>query len=360
MDPIRLSVAHAHGSYDVVVGEGVLHQLPTLLAAAGLTPAPVVISCPPVWRAHGRVLEPVMDGREPLLMADGERAKTLGSVARLYEGLVKAGADRKTPVIAFGGGVVGDVAGFAAASFLRGLPVVQIPTTLLAQVDSSIGGKTGVNLPAGKNLVGAFHAPSLVVCDPAVLRTLPRREFRAGLYEAIKYGVIASRPLFDRIARDLDALFARQAAPLADMIAACCRIKADVVMADEHEHGQRRILNFGHTAGHALESITRYRRYRHGEAVGLGMLAAAELAVARGALHADDRDALRDLITRMGPMPATTDLRVEDALTAMGRDKKVAAGRLHYVLPVGIGETLIVDDVTREELGRALQAIGLQ
>lgn len=360
MDPIRLSVAHAHGSYDVVVGEGVLHQLPTLLAAAGLTPAPVVISCPPVWRANGRVLEPVMDGREPLLMADGERAKTLGSVARLYEGLVKAGADRKTPVIAFGGGVVGDVAGFAAASFLRGLPVVQIPTTLLAQVDSSIGGKTGVNLPAGKNLVGAFHAPSLVVCDPAVLRTLPRREFRAGLYEAIKYGVIASRPLFDRIARDLDALFARQAAPLADMIAACCRIKADVVMADEHEHGQRRILNFGHTAGHALESITRYRRYRHGEAVGLGMLAAAELAVARGALHADDRDALRDLITRMGPMPATTDLRVEDALTAMGRDKKVAAGRLHYVLPVGIGETLIVDDVTREELGRALQAIGLQ
>lgn len=359
MDPIRLAVSHAHGTYEVLVGEGLLGRLPGLLASAGLTAAPVIISCPPVWRAHSRALEPVLDGRAPLLMADGERAKTLGSVARLYEGLVKAGADRTTPVIAFGGGVVGDVAGFAAASYLRGLRVVQVPTTLLAQVDSSIGGKTGVNLPAGKNLVGAFHAPSLVVCDPAVLRTLPRREFRAGLYEAIKYGVIASRSLFDRIGRDLDALFARDAATLTDVIAACCRIKADVVMADEHEHGQRRILNFGHTAGHALEAITRYRRFRHGEAVGLGMIAATELAVRRGLCSAAECAALRELITRMGPLPATTDLRIEEALTAMGRDKKVAAGCLHYVLPVGLGDTVIVDDVTSDELAGALRTIGL-
>jgi 3-dehydroquinate synthase len=359
MDPIRLSVTHAHGTYDVLVGEGLLDGASALLASIGLTPPPVVMSCPPVWRAHGHRLAPLLDGREPLLMADGERAKTLGSVARLYEGLVKAGADRRTPVVAFGGGVVGDVAGFAAASYLRGLRVVQVPTTLLAQVDSSIGGKTGVNLPAGKNLVGAFHAPSLVICDPSVLRTLPRREFRAGLYEAIKYGVIASRPLFDRISRDLDALFARDMATLTEVIAECCRIKADVVMADEHEQGPRRTLNFGHTAGHALEAITRYRRFRHGEAVGLGMIAATELAVTRGLCAGEVLEALRALITRMGPMPATTDLRIDEALTAMGRDKKVAAGRLHYVLPVGLGGTVIVDDVTQDELTHALRAIGL-
>ena len=358
---ITLNVALGARSYPIYIGDGLLSRRELVephlrrrdvLVVTNETVGPIYLEPVRALLAGSRVAT--------IALPDGEQYKTMATVNRVLDALVEARFGRDCVVLALGGGVVGDIAGFAASIYQRGVDFIQVPTTLLAQVDSAVGGKTGVNLPAGKNLVGAFHAPSLVVCDPAVLRTLPRREFRAGLNEAIKYGVIASRPLFDRIARDLDALFARQAAPLAEMIAACCRIKADVVMADEHEHGQRRILNFGHTAGHALESITRYRRYRHGEAVGLGMLAAAELAVARGALHADDRDALRDLITRMGPMPATTDLRVEDALTAMGRDKKVAAGRLHYVLPVGIGETLIVDDVTREELGRALQAIGLQ
>lgn len=360
MTPTRIDVTHAAGRYPVVVGPGLIDRLGALLSEQHLLAASVLVTCPPVWRAHGPALAPVLGGHPPLVIPDGERAKTLPTVARLYDGFVRRKADRSTIVIAVGGGVVGDVAGFAAASYLRGLRVVQVPTTLLAQVDSAIGGKTGVNLPAGKNLVGAFHAPSLVVCDPGVLTTLPRREFRAGLYEAVKYGVIASRPLFDELAGSLKPIFARDPAVLTPLIGQCCRIKAEVVMADEHEHGPRRILNFGHTVGHALEAVSRYRRFRHGEAVGLGMLAAAALSHARGEFPADDLAALRTVITRMGPLPATTDLKISEALDAILLDKKVTEGTLHFVLPTRIGATRIASDVTRRELTAALKSLGLQ
>jgi 3-dehydroquinate synthase len=360
MMPLRFDVTHAAGSYPVLVGAGLFARLGTVLSEHQLLAESVVVTCPPVWRAHGATLADVLGGHPPLVMPDGERAKVLTSVARLYDGLVTRRADRSTVVLAVGGGVVGDAAGFAAATYLRGLRVVQVPTTLLAQVDSAIGGKTGVNLPAGKNLVGAFHAPSLVVCDPAVLATLPRREFRAGLYEAIKYGVIESRPLFDRLAGSLTAIFARDVDVLTPIIGDCCRIKADVVMSDEREHGRRRILNFGHTMGHALEAVSKYRRFRHGEAVGLGMLAAATLSHTRGEFPADDLQALRDVITHMGPLPATSDLKVSDALDAILLDKKVAAGTLHFVLPTSIGTTRIATDVTRKELSAALKTIGLR
>ncbi len=360
MMPLRFDVTHAAGSYPVLVGAGLFARLGTVLSEHQLLSESVVITCPPVWRAHGATLTDVLGGHPPLVMPDGERAKVLTSVARLYDGLVTRKADRSTVVLAVGGGVVGDAAGFAAATYLRGLRVVQVPTTLLAQVDSAIGGKTGVNLPAGKNLVGAFHAPSLVVCDPSVLTTLPRREFRAGLYEAIKYGIIESRPLFDRLAGSLTAIFARDVEVLTPIIADCCRIKADVVMSDEREHGRRRILNFGHTMGHALEAVSKYRRFRHGEAVGLGMLAAATLSHTRGEFPADDLQALRDVITHMGPLPATSDLNVSDALDAILLDKKVAAGTLHFVLPTSIGTTRIATDVTRNELSAALTSIGLR
>jgi 3-dehydroquinate synthase len=234
-----------------------------------------------------------------------------------------------------------------------------VPTTLLAQVDSAIGGKVGVNLAAGKNLIGAYHQPAAVVIDPELLSSLPRREFRAGLYEVIKYGVIASRPLFDRIGADLTALFSRDPAVLVPVIAECCRIKGHVVEIDERESGPRRALNFGHTIGHALEAVTKYRRFRHGEAVGYGMLAAASLAVARGTLTAADRDALASIITQMGPLPSVTDLSAQQVVEAVGRDKKVIAGRLHFVLPVGIGATTTVNDVTVEELTTAARGIGL-
>jgi 3-dehydroquinate synthase len=256
--------------------------------------------------------------------------------------------------------VTGDVAGFAAATYLRGIPVVQVPTTLLAQVDSAVGGKVGVNHPLGKNLIGAFHPPATVVIDPELLATLPRREFRAGLYEVVKYGVIASRPLFDRTSQTLAALFARDVSALLPIVAESCRIKAAIVEQDERESGLRRTLNFGHTAGHALEAVTKYRRFRHGEAVAYGMLAASALAAARGVFPEADRTALAAQITQMGPLPAVADLSAAEVVEATKRDKKVIAGRLHFVLPTAIGSTTIVSDITLEELTRALVGIGLK
>ncbi len=255
---------------------------------------------------------------------------------------------------------MGDVAGFAAATFLRGIRLIQVPTTLLAQVDSAIGGKVGVNLSAGKNLVGAYHPPSVVVCDPTVLASLPRREFRAGVYKVIKYGVIASRPLFDRVAAGLDRLLAQDAAELPSVIADCARIKAEVVSRDEREAGPRRALNFGHTVGHALEALTDYRRFRHGEAVAYGMMAAARLSTMRGLLAESDESRLLALIGRLGPLPPVTDLRVSEALDAIGHDKKVVRGRLHVVLAHGLGATDILSDVTRAELASAMRAIGMK
>jgi 3-dehydroquinate synthase len=335
--------------------------LPELLRGHNLDRDLIVVSCPPVWRLQGKRLRAIAGGANVLtLIPDGERAKTLQTVARIYDAFIRRRLDRSSTVVAFGGGVVGDVAGFAAASFLRGLRVVQLPTTLLAQVDSAIGGKVGVNLPSGKNLVGAFHPPSLVVCDPAVLSTLPRREFRAGLYEVVKYGVIASKPLFDLVSSSLPPLFAHDQSVLAPLVADCCRIKADVVAADEREAGPRRTLNFGHTIGHAIEAVTKYRRFRHGEAVAYGMLVAAQLATDRGALAKQDQAALADLITSLGPLPPIADVSAADILDAMKHDKKVVAGRLHFVLPTTIGATTIVDDVTENEMKASLKKAGFR
>lgn len=346
-------------AYPVVIAAGISRGLPDALDAVHLPRRRFIVSSPTVWRLHGDRFHSVTT-EEPILIPDGERYKTLATAARIYDGLVRAQADRGSALVAIGGGVVGDIAGFAAATFLRGIPVAQVPTTLLAQVDSAIGGKTGVNHALGKNLIGAFHQPATVVVDPEVLATLPRREFRAGLYEVVKYGVIASRELFERIDAELPALFARETGPLLAAIADSCRIKAAVVAEDERESGPRRVLNFGHTAGHALEAVTKYRRFRHGEAVAYGMLAAAELASARGLLPVPDRDALKQLIVKMGPLPPVGDLDAAQVAEAVGRDKKVVEGTLHYVLPVTIGTTVIVPDVTGTELLAALRATGLR
>ena len=356
--PQRIPVRAPSGDYVVEIAAGSSPNLGALLESVQAPARRFVVSSPTIWRFHGPTFES-LTREAPILIPDGERHKQVATVGRIYDALIRAGADRATTIIAVGGGVVGDVAGFAAATFLRGVPVVQVPTTLLAQVDSAIGGKVGVNHPLGKNLIGAFHQPLAVAVDPELLGTLPRREFRAGLYEVVKYGVIASRPLFDRLTSELSAIFKRNPALLAAVIGESCRIKAEVVSADEREAGPRRALNFGHTMGHALEALTKYKRFRHGEAVACGMLAACELAVARGALPVADRDALRDLITRMGPLPAVGDLSASQAVEAAGRDKKVVGGRLHFVLPTAIGTTTTVTDVTVDELRRAAQAIGL-
>jgi 3-dehydroquinate synthase len=358
--PIRLDVTSERGTYPVIIGGGLTTRPGDTLASLGLTDQLVVVSAPGIWKLHGDRWARITGKAGAVLIPDGEKAKTLTTVTRLYDAFSDRQLDRTATIVALGGGVIGDVTGFAAATYLRGLRVVQVPTTLLAQVDSAIGGKTGVNLLSGKNLVGSFHAPAAVLCDPDVLATLPRREFRAGLYEVIKYGVIASPTLLDRLTHDLAALFDRNDAVLTPVVAECCRIKAEVVMTDEREAGPRRALNFGHTVGHALEAITRYRRFRHGEAVGYGMLAAARLSGSRGLLSARDEETLASIVRSLGPLPAVTDLRAKDALAAIGRDKKVVRGSLNFVAAKGLGATEILSDVTTEELTTALRAIGLR
>ena len=355
---LAIDVATPSRAYTVTIGDGAIDEIARLLDRAHAPARRFVVSSPLVWRLHGPQLARALGGVEPILVPDGERFKQLPTVARIYDALLRANADRATTIVTFGGGVIGDMAGFAAASFLRGVALAHVPTTLLAQVDSAIGGKVGVNHPLGKNLIGAFHQPHAVVVDPLVLATLPRREFRAGLYEVIKYGMTSSAALFDRVARDRKAIFARAPEALTPIIAESCRIKADVVGRDEREGGLRRILNFGHTAGHAIEAVTKYRRFRHGEAIGYGMLVAAELARARGALADADRKALADLIASLGPLPPIADLASAQMLEAMQHDKKVVAGRLHFVLPTAVGASTIVDDVTEKELRSALKQVG--
>jgi 3-dehydroquinate synthase len=358
-EAIRVDVRTGAAASAIWIGDGIVDQLASLLDAHNVGARRFIVSSPTIWRLHGDQIHRALGGGEPILLPDGERYKNLQSVSRIYDPLIRANADRGSAIVAVGGGVIGDTAGFAAATYLRGITLVHVPTTLLAQVDSSIGGKVGVNHALGKNLIGAFHQPAVVAIDPLMLRTLPRREFRSGLYEVVKYGMIASRELFDRVAAETKAIFARDPAVLVPAIVESCRIKAEVVSKDEREGGLRRILNYGHTVGHALEAVTKYRRFRHGEAIAYGMLAAADLAVARGALAEGERQALASLITALGPLPAVADLPIGEVMAAIKRDKKVVHGTLHFVIAIQIGATTTVDDVSEEELRGVLQRLGL-
>ena len=357
---VSISVRAGSGAYEVRIAPGLAGRLGEFFDRAGLPAARFVVSSPVVWRLHGATIRGGLETPAPVLVPDGERFKTLQTTSRIYEALIRAEADRASAIVAVGGGVIGDMVGFAAATYLRGVALAHVPTTLLAQVDSAIGGKVGVNHALGKNLIGAFHPPVAVAVDPELLATLPRREFRAGLYEVVKYGMIADADLLARVERDLPAIFARDPAVLVPVVAACCRIKAAIVEADERERDRRRLLNFGHTVGHALEAVTRYRRFRHGEAVAFGMLAAMHLAVARGAAPAADLERLRRLVVQMGPLPPVGDLRAADILAAVRHDKKVVSRRLHFVLVPRIGSAEVVADVTEKELAAALAAFGVR
>ena len=355
----RVVVGASGGPYPVVIGNGAIDTLAGELSAARLGARRLIVSSHKVWELHGHRFRKAGADRTPILVEDGERYKNLNTVARVLDALVKVHADRSTVIIAVGGGVIGDLVGFAAATYLRGIPVVHAPTTLLAQVDSAIGGKTGVNHPLGKNLIGAFHAPSLVVADPIVLATLPRREFRAGLYEVIKYGVIAEPGLLDRMRDTMPAIFARDGAAVAPLVSASCRIKAAVVAADERESGLRRTLNFGHTVGHALEAVTKYKRFRHGEAVGYGMMAALAIGVSRGITPQPLGEEVDRLITQLGPLPPIADLSSKDVLAAIKRDKKVVDGTLHFIAASDRGKTVELTDVSEKEIKAAIRKIGL-
>ena len=357
---LRIDVSAGANRYPIYIEHGLTSQLGRLVEQAKPGARQIFISSPLVWKLHGKALKRAAPRTEPILLPDGERYKQLATVARAYESLIRLEADRGTGIIAVGGGVIGDMAGFIASSYLRGIGLIHVPTTLLAQVDSAIGGKVGVNHPLGKNLIGAFYHPSFVATDPVLLETLPRREFRAGLYEVIKYGMTSSRDLFDRVSRNIDGVFAKKPDILVPIIGEACSIKAAVVSEDEREKGPRRMLNFGHTAGHALEAVTKYRRFRHGEAVAYGMLVAAELAVIRGMMPDADRQALARIIMQLGPLPPVGDLSTRDVLEAAKRDKKIVDGTLHYVLCTAIGSWTTVDDVSADELGRALRKTGLK
>lgn len=355
---VRIEVPTPSRAYPVTIADGAIDHVARSLDEVRAPERRFVVSSPLVWRLHGPRLARAIGSSEPILVPDGERFKLLATVTRIYDALVRASADRATTLVTFGGGVIGDMAGFAAATYLRGVALAHVPTTLLAQVDSAIGGKVGVNHPQGKNLIGAFYQPHAVIIDPSVLGTLPRREFRAGLYEVIKYGMTSSAALFDRVARERKAIFARTADALMPIIAESCQIKASIVAADEREAGPRRVLNFGHTAGHALEAVTKYRRFRHGEAVAYGMLVASELARSRGALAERDGQALGEVIASLGPLPPIGDISSAQMLDAMRHDKKMVAGRLNFVLPTAVGATTIVDDVSEKEMRGALKRAG--
>ena len=353
----RIAVKSAAGPYFVVSGSGVIRRAAREVAALGRFSSVHVISSPKVWRAVGKLVRRGLRLSKNIsvhFFDDAESAKNLRSVEQIARSLSRARADRMSLVVAVGGGVVGDVAGFAASAYLRGVKLVHVPTTLVAQVDSSIGGKTGVNLPEGKNLVGAFYPPQLVLTDPQLLRTLSDREFRGGLAEVIKHAVIADAPMFAMLEKDMEKILRRDRQALGFLIPRNVQIKARIVSRDERESGFREVLNFGHTFAHALESVTKYRRYQHGEAVAWGMIAAAFLGHELGLTPADDVSRIVALIRRLGSLPAWPRVPITTLVDAMRSDKKVRSGVLRFVLSPRIGEARSYDTVPLHVVERVL------
>jgi 3-dehydroquinate synthase len=342
----RIKVELPGHVYPVWIGNGILSRAADLMARAGFDSPPLVVSNRRVLKLHGDVLLSSLErtfGRVAVIrIPDGEEYKNHATLQRIYEGLFRTRADRHSWIAAFGGGVIGDVAGFAAATFLRGIRYVGIPTTLLAQVDSSVGGKVGINAPQGKNLIGAFHQPSAVLSDTAVLGTLAKREIASGLYEIIKCAAIRSTSLLSYLERRLDQVLDLEPAAVSHAVAEAVRIKAEVVARDEREGEERMILNFGHTVGHALETATAYRRFTHGEAVAWGMIAAAAISCARGNLTIEEGERLLSLIERVGRLPDLKGLASKDVWAALQRDKKFRSGDIRMVLLPGLGNTEIV------------------
>jgi 3-dehydroquinate synthase len=331
--------------YDAIVSRGSVSRLAEFLPArAGKI---FVVTTADVWTHHGASVEQALHGKSysVLNFPGGESRKRMAEVEALAEQMVASGGDRSSVVIAFGGGIVGDLAGFLAAIFMRGIPVIQIPTTLLAQVDAAVGGKTGANLVSGKNLIGSFHQPLVVLIDPDVLKTLPEREYRAGLYEIIKCGVIRDADLFHTLDRDVAKVLAQDPVIVEQIIAAAVRIKAEVVTADEREGGLRRILNFGHTIGHALEAETHYEQFLHGEAVAFGMRAAIALAERTGCLSPTDALTIHRVVERYGPIPSLQGIPAKNLAARLRSDKKTVQGKVHFVLPMKIGEVKIVTGI---------------
>ncbi len=356
-----LTLALGDRGYPIHIGEHTLSQLPAELTRLQAKGAVAVCTDANVAALHGeKVLELVRSaGMTPVLcvMPAGEEAKQLARIEEFCGMFLEAGLDRSSVVVALGGGVPGDVAGFAAASFMRGIRFIQIPTTIVAQVDSSVGGKTGVNHALGKNTIGAFHQPSAVIIDLTLLKTLPDRELRAGLAEVIKHGMIADAALFEYLERRVEPLLARDLDALLLPVRRSCEIKAAVVAEDEKEHGLRAILNYGHTFGHGIETITRYNVFLHGEAVALGMHAAALLAHNLGLLGEDAVARQRACLEAYGLPVRWPDLPVDETLAAMKHDKKARAGTLKFIVADRIGHVVQRTDISEEQARAAILAL---
>ena len=356
----KVNVHLGHRSYPILIGKDLLSRLGAECARLKFAKRCAVISDKNVAHRYAKVAIHSLKaaGFDPVLItvAAGETSKNLKTVQNCYDQLAAHRIERKSFIVALGGGVVGDLAGFVAATYLRGIGFVQVPTTLLAQVDSSVGGKVGVNLKAGKNLVGAFYQPGFVLCDLNTLETLPDREFRAGLAEVIKYGIIYDAKLFGRLERDLSKILSHDQPTLASIIARCCEIKAEVVSQDETESGLRAILNFGHTVGHAIEAISGYGKYLHGEAISIGQVAAAQLSAEILGLPKSDLIRIKQLFANAG-LP--TEIRLSPAMRsnlfdAMQLDKKVRHGEIRFVLAKRIGQVVFGQKVPSEKIGETL------
>lgn len=354
----RIFVQTASRRYPVYLGYGLLERSGPLLPRRNAQRL-YVVSSPRVWRLWGpafrRGLRRAGIYSELLLMDDREEQKRLATLERLARGLLRRGADRSALVVALGGGVVGDVAGFLAASYMRGLDYIQVPTTLVAQIDSAIGGKTGLNLREGKNLLGAFYQPALVLVDPQTLATLPQGEFNAGLYELVKYAVIGDTALFRFLEQHLEAVKHGQPRALLYVVERAIGQKARVVSEDERELNQRRFLNFGHTFGHALETLARYRGLRHGEAVGWGMLMATRLAERLGRIQPADAGRITRLVRAVGSLPPLSRVSPQRLFTQLHADKKRRGDALVFILPKRVGQVEARADVPRAAALRTLE-----
>jgi len=340
-----LTVDLAENSYDILIGGGLLPTLGQRCLDAGLGARVAVITNPTVNALYGKTamasLAEAGFAGTLVEMPDGEEYKNATTLSAVYDALIEAGLDRRSCIVALGGGVVGDLAGFAAATYLRGIPFVQVPTTLLSQVDSSVGGKTAIDHPRGKNLIGAFYQPRLVLIDVETLATLPEREYRAGLAEVIKYGVAIDLPFFEYLEQHAEDIAAKDRGCLEYVIRRCCEIKAHVVELDEKESGLRAVLNYGHTLGHAFETVAGYRELVHGEAVALGMVLAARISSSLGHCSAADVDRISRLITRLGLQTLPPEADRARLVEAIVTDKKSRNGSISFICNHGIGSFAI-------------------
>lgn len=344
----------ADQKYPIVVDRGLLSKSGSLLSDIGFRSAPIVVSNAKIWGLHGSVLEKSLkrtfDKITLIRIGDGERFKNHATLLKIYHAMFRAHADRRSWILAFGGGVVGDIAGFAAATFMRGIPYVMIPTTLLAQVDSSVGGKVAINVKEGKNLIGAFYQPKAVLTDISVLKTLEKRELASGLYEAIKSAAIDSVGLLGYLERNLPAILNCQPRQLEEVVVSTAKIKARIVSSDEKESGLRMLLNFGHTVGHAFETATDYARFKHGEAVAWGIIAALQYGRELGYLRENESDRLIDLVRSVGPLPVLKGISLPDLWRALTLDKKFQSGDIRMIMLRHLGKAEVLSGIQPESL----------